>query len=85
MVGSSGPSARVAVLGDVRLDARSPLPRGVRTGLGGIRVDLRALRTDAEVVELEPTTVIGDVDVVVAEGVDVELDGRTVMGTGGSS
>jgi hypothetical protein len=52
----------------------------VRTGLGDIRVDLRALRTDAEVVELEPTTVIGDVDVVVAAGVDVEPDGRTVMG-----
>ncbi|MBM7805147.1 hypothetical protein JOD57_000984 [Geodermatophilus bullaregiensis] len=80
IVGSRPPARRSTVVGDVRLDARSPLPQRVRTGLGDIRVDLRALRTDAGVVELELTTVVGDVDVVVAEGVDAELDGWTVIG-----
>lgn len=80
IVGSRPPAAVSSVLGDVRLEARSPLPRRVRTGLGDIRVDLRSLRTDAEVVELELSTVIGDVDVVVAEGVDAELIGWTVIG-----
>ncbi|MGY1829202.1 DUF1707 domain-containing protein [Geodermatophilus sp. SYSU D01180] len=80
IVGSRPPATRAAVVGDVRLDARTPLPRRVRTGIGDIRVDLRDLRTDAEVVELELTTVIGDVDVVVAEGVEAELDGWTVIG-----
>ena len=80
IVGTRPPSARSSVLGDVRLDGRSPLPQRVRTGIGDIRVDLRALRTDADVVELDLSTVIGDVDVVVAEGVDAELVGWTVIG-----
>src|SRR4051794_2824936 len=80
VVGSRPPATLVSVMGAVRLDARSALPRRVRTGFGDIRVDLRDLRTDAEVVELELTTVLGDVDVVVAEGVDAELDGWTVIG-----
>jgi hypothetical protein len=80
MVGTRPPPAVVSVMGDVRLDARSALPRRVRTGFGDIRVDLRDLRTDAEVVELDLSTVLGDVDVVVPEGVDAELDGWTVIG-----
>jgi hypothetical protein len=80
IVGTRPPAARSSLLGDVRLDGRSPLPQRVRTGIGDIRVDLRALRTDAAVVELDLSTLIGDVDVVVAEGVDAELVGWTVIG-----
>jgi hypothetical protein len=80
IVGSRPPASRSSVLGDVRLDGRLPLPQRARTGIGDIRVDLRALRTDAEVVELDLSTVIGDVDVIVAEGVDAQLDGWTVIG-----
>ena len=45
----------------------------------GIVVD-RGLRTDAEVIELDLSTGLGDVAVIVAEGVDAELHGWTVLG-----
>jgi hypothetical protein len=48
--------------------------------LGNIRVDLRELRTDDELVELELWTGLGNVDVIIADGVDGELDGWTMLG-----
>jgi hypothetical protein len=80
IVGRRSPANVVNVLGDVRLDARADLPRRVGTVLGNIRIDLRDLRTGADVVELELWTVLGDVDVVLAEGVDGELEGFAVLG-----
>jgi hypothetical protein len=47
---------------------------------GDIRIDLRGLRTDADRLDLYLSTVFGDIDVIVAEGVDAELQGRTVLG-----
>jgi hypothetical protein len=67
------------VFGDVRLAGRS-VPQEVRTVFGDVRIDLRALRTDVDRFELVLGTVFGDIDVIVAEGVDAELHGRTVFG-----
>jgi hypothetical protein len=80
IVGGRRPATLFNVMGDLRLNGSAPVPRRVGTGLGNIRIDLRDLRTDAEVIELDLSTVLGDVDVIVAEGVDAELDGWTVLG-----
>ena len=80
IVGRRAPASLFSVMGDVRLDGSDPLPSRVGTGFGDIRIDLRDLRTDAEVVELDLSTALGDIEVIVAEGVDAELDGWTVLG-----
>ena len=43
-------------------------------------MDLRGLRTDADRLDLHLGTVFGDIDVIVAEGVDAQIQGRTVFG-----
>ena len=68
-----------SVFGDIRL-AGGSVPQDVSTVFGDVRVDLRALRTGTDRFELDLRTVFGDVDVIVAEGVDAELHGRTVFG-----
>jgi hypothetical protein len=81
IVGSRAPATMFNVLGDIRLTSSGgPVPGRVGTGFGDVRIDLRDLRTDADVVELEVFTVLGDVDVIVPEGVDAELQGWTVLG-----
>jgi hypothetical protein len=80
IVGSRAPEVLGTVFGDVRLTAGATVPRRASTVFGDVRLDLRMLRTDADVVELHLGTVFGDVDVVVPEGVDAELRGRTVFG-----
>jgi len=79
VVGRRTPGNVVNVLGDVRLSA-SELPRRVGTVLGNIRIDLRDLRSSDERVELDLWTVLGDIDVILPEGVDGELDGFAVLG-----
>ena len=79
VVGRRTPGNVVNVLGDVRLSA-SELPRRVGTVLGNIRIDLRDLRSSVERVELDLWTVLGDIDVILPEGVDGELDGFAVLG-----
>ena len=80
MVGSRPPERLVNVMGDIKLDGGAPVPRKAGTGMGDIRIDLRNLRTDAEVVELDLFSGFGDIEVIVPEGVDAELDGWTVLG-----
>jgi hypothetical protein len=80
IVGTRTPETLNSVFGDVKLSGGSP-PRRVSTVFGDVRIDLRALRTDAARIELFLSTVFGDVDVIVAEGVDAELDGWTVFGS----
>jgi hypothetical protein len=79
VVGRRTPGNVVNVLGDVRLSA-SELPRRVGTVLGNIRIDLRDLRSSDERVELDLWTVLGDIDVILPEGVDGELEGFAVLG-----
>jgi hypothetical protein len=80
IVGTRGPEAVSLVFGDVVMSGGSTAPRRASTVFGDIRIDLRGLRTDADRVELELSTVFGDVEVIVSEGVDAELQGRTVFG-----
>jgi hypothetical protein len=79
VVGRRAPANVVNVMGDVRLSA-SELPRRVGTVLGNIRIDLRDLRSGDERVELDLWTVLGDIDVILPEGVDGELEGFAVLG-----
>jgi len=80
IVGTRTPEEVSSVFGDIRLTSRSTPPRRVSTVFGDIRIDLRGLRTDADRLDLYLSTVFGDIDVIVAEGVDAELQGRTVLG-----
>ena len=66
--------------GDVKLAVARTPPKRVGSVFGDIRIDLRGLRTTAERIDLRLRTVFGDIDVIVAEGVDGELRGRTVFG-----
>lgn len=79
IVGSRSPEVVTSTFGDIRL-AGTTAPQRAGTVFGDIRIDLRGLRTDAGRVELWLSTVFGDVEVIVAEGVDAELQGRTVFG-----
>jgi hypothetical protein len=80
IVGSRAPATLFNVFGDIRLSGGAPVPGRVGTVFGDVRIDLRDLRTDAELIELDLSTVFGDVDVIIAEGVDAELHGWTVLG-----
>lgn len=79
IVGTRTPDEVTSIFGDVKLAGVSP-PHRVSTVFGDVRIDLRAVRTDAPVIELYLRSVFGSVDVIVAEGVDAELHGRTVFG-----
>ncbi|WP_254920672.1 DUF1707 SHOCT-like domain-containing protein [Blastococcus mobilis] len=80
IVGTRTPEEMTSVFGDITLTSRSTPPRRVGTVFGDIRIDLRGVRTGADRVDLYLSTVFGDIDVIVAEGVDAELQGRTVLG-----
>jgi hypothetical protein len=80
IVGTRVPRSLTSVFGDVKLEGTADVPREVSTVFGDVRLDLRNLRTDADRIELVLGTVFGDVDVIVAEGVDAELQGWTVFG-----
>ena len=80
IVGSRAPATLFNFMGDVKLDGSAPVPSRITTGFGDIRIDLRELRSDADVIELDLSTVLGDVEVIVAESVDAELNGWTILG-----
>jgi len=79
IVGTRVPEVVSSVFGDIKLSGGST-PQKVSGMFGDIRIDLRGMRTDSDRVELYLSTVFGDVEVIVAEGVDAELQGRTVFG-----
>ncbi|MGY1680804.1 DUF1707 domain-containing protein [Geodermatophilus sp. SYSU D01176] len=80
IVGKRTPEEVSLVFGDIRIAGTADAPRRASTVFGDVRLDLRGLRTDADRVDTTLGTVFGDVDVVVAEGVDTELQGRTFFG-----
>jgi hypothetical protein len=80
IVGNRPPERIVNVMGDIKLDGGAPVPRRASTGMGNIRIDLRDLRTEAEVVELDLFSGLGNIEVIVPEGVDAQLEGWTVLG-----
>jgi hypothetical protein len=80
IVGTRTPEEVSSVFGDITLTVSTSPPRRVSTVFGDVRVDLRGLRTDVDRIDLHLSTLFGDVEVIVAEGVDAELQGRTVLG-----
>jgi hypothetical protein len=80
IVGTRTPEELSIVFGDITVAGTADAPRRASTVFGDVRLDLRGLRTDADRIEISLSTVFGDIDVVVAEGVDAELQGRTVFG-----
>jgi hypothetical protein len=80
IVGSRVPETMTSVFGDIKLEGTADVPRQASTVFGDVRLDLRNLRTGADRIDLVLGTVFGDVDVIVAEGVDAELSGWTVFG-----
>jgi len=80
IVGQRGAPEVSSVFGDVSLTVAADPPQRVSTVFGDVRIDLRGMRTSARRVDLYLSSVIGDIDVIVAEGVDGELHGRTVIG-----
>jgi hypothetical protein len=80
MVGRRAPANLFDFFANVRVEGGAPVPRKAGGVLGDVRIDLRQLRTDTAVIELDLWSVFGDVDVIVAEGMDAELDGWTLLG-----
>jgi hypothetical protein len=80
VVGRQQPASTVNVLGDVKLTGGAELPRRVGTVLGDVRLDLRSLRSDDEQIEFDLWTGLGNIDVILAEGVDGSLEGFAVLG-----
>jgi hypothetical protein len=80
MVGSRAPETLFDFVADVRAGDGTPVPRRAGAVFGDVRIDLRQLDTDAEMIELNLWSVLGDVEVIVAEGVDADLNGWTVIG-----
>jgi Domain of unknown function (DUF1707) len=78
IVGVRPPEEVRSFFGDLRF--AGPVPPRAGTVFGDVTVDLRGLRTGADRLEFDLRTVFGDVDVLVAEGVQAELIGRTVFG-----
>ncbi|MGY1720098.1 DUF1707 domain-containing protein [Blastococcus sp. SYSU DS0552] len=81
IVGRRTPEEEVSsVFGDIVLTVAATPPRRASSVFGDVRIDLRGLRTGEERLDLHVSTVFGTVDVIVAEGVEAELLGRTVFG-----
>ena len=80
IVGSRAPESLVKGMGDIKISGGAPVPPRIRTGMGNIRLDLRDLRTDAERIELDLFTGMGNIEVIVAEGVDADLTGWSGLG-----
>jgi hypothetical protein len=80
IVGERSPEQITSTFGDITLSVGSNPPQRVGTIFGDVRLDLRTLRTGSPRIDLYVSTVFGDIDVIVAEGVDAELNGRTVFG-----
>ncbi|MGY2003676.1 DUF1707 domain-containing protein [Blastococcus sp. SYSU DS1024] len=80
IVGRRTPEEVSSVFGDVVLAVTATPPQRASSVFGDVRIDLRGLRTGEERLDLHVSTVFGTVDVIVAEGVEAELMGRTVFG-----
>ncbi|HET6394425.1 MAG TPA: DUF1707 domain-containing protein [Blastococcus sp.] len=80
IVGQRPQEEVTSVFGDISLAVASEPPKRAGTVFGDVRIDLRGLRTHVDRIDLYVSTVFGDIDVIVAEGVDAELHGRTVFG-----
>jgi hypothetical protein len=80
---ASARSTLISVIGDIRRRGRWALRRRTTAWLliGDVELDLRgALIGDDDVIEIGVNGLIGDVEIVVPEGVEAELTGFTLIG-----
>ncbi|MFC7649655.1 DUF1707 domain-containing protein [Streptosporangium lutulentum] len=72
----------VAVMGDSKRRGkwRIDKPLGAVAVMGDVVLDLRQAEVRSGVVDIVATAVMGDVKIIVPDGVDVDLDGIAIMG-----
>lgn len=72
----------VAVMGDSKRRGKWRIDQGLGAVavMGDVVLDLREAEVRTDVVDIVAAVVMGDVKIIVPDGVDVELDGITVMG-----
>lgn len=72
----------IAVMGDTKRKGRwriRPFTRAIAV-MGGCQLDLRQVEVTSSEVEIAAYAIMGDVKVIVPEGVEVELTGVAIMG-----
>jgi hypothetical protein len=79
---AGAPVKQTSVFGDVRRSGQWLVPAqgSWQTVFGDIVLDLREARIPAAELQLRAGSVFGDIDLIVPEGVDVEVCARTVLG-----
>ncbi|GAA3087965.1 DUF1707 SHOCT-like domain-containing protein [Streptosporangium carneum] len=72
----------VAVMGDSKRRGKWRIDQGLGAVavMGDVVLDLREAEVRTDVVDIVATSVMGDVKIIVPDGVDVEIDGITIMG-----
>lgn len=78
----AAPTRNSTVFGDQRRSGAWPLPRrsSWETVFGDVSLDLREAHVPTGEIAIEAKTVFGDVELLVPEGVAVEIQTRTVLG-----
>jgi len=81
-VGVAMPSAGVRAVGDVRRSGRWTVPaeNSFRTWFGHIRLDLRKAQLSTTEIHIHARAVFGNVDLLVPDGVRVDVRARTQVG-----
>lgn len=76
-------AGRCTLVGDVRRDGEWLVPaRSVwRTAVGNVRLDLRRARLGAPVIEIEARTGAGDIELLVPDGVIVDVRASALAGS----
>lgn len=72
----------VAVMGDSKRRGKWRIDQGLGAVavMGDVVLDLREAEVRTDVVDIVATVIMGDVKIIVPDGVDVELDGVAIMG-----
>ncbi len=72
----------VAVMGDSKRRGKWRIDQGLGAiaVMGDVVLDLREAEVRTGVVDIVATVVMGDVKIIVPDGVDIEIDGVTIMG-----
>ncbi|GIH76672.1 hypothetical protein Plo01_31010 [Planobispora longispora] len=72
----------VAVMGDSKRRGKWRIERGIGAVavMGDVVLDLRDAEVRGNVVDIAATAVMGDVKIIVPDGVDVDLEGVAIMG-----
>jgi hypothetical protein len=75
--------SKVALVGSVKRSGRWRLDRDMTIGVivGSVKLDLRQAEIAASVVDMRVHTTLGSVKIWIPQGISVEVDGATVLGS----